>query len=166
MVHSDEFSYSKMSTSDISNPIVVIPGPNRKVFVHQLALPILRLLENSRADWEQNLKVGGPKIGKVWRGVCRVLGPNFFKWKYSILCYISNDAKVSKQLNKNKLAWFWIYWYIRFQNYKLIWSKDWIDRTFKFHFYWKFGFEVHVDQISFLRVFILDRSARTRNLVI
>ena len=34
-------------------------------------------LRSSRADWHKHQKVGGPKIGKVWR----VLGPKIFKWK-------------------------------------------------------------------------------------
>ena len=42
---------------------------------------IFRRVEISWADWNQNPKVGGPKIGKVWRGVCRVLGPQFLEWK-------------------------------------------------------------------------------------
>ena len=42
---------------------------------------IFRSVGYSWIDWGQNPKVGGPKIGKVWRGLCRVLGPVFLEYE-------------------------------------------------------------------------------------
>ena len=41
---------------------------------------IFTLLEISRADWDQNLKVGA-KNWKTVKGVCRFSGPLVLKWK-------------------------------------------------------------------------------------